>query len=37
MAIKIYGIQAQKITNGQTYTAKITSIEGRQVVELIEC
>lgn len=34
MQIKIYGEQAKAIKEGQTFTAKITSVEGRTVVVL---
>ncbi len=34
MQIKIYGEQAREIENGQVFIAKVTSIEGRDVVVL---
>jgi len=34
MQLKIYGQDAKEIKDGQTFTARITSVEGRQVVIL---
>lgn len=34
MQLKIYGEQAKEIKEGQTFTAKITDVEGRTVVVL---
>ena len=36
MSIRIYGQQAKEIKQGQQFVANITSVEGRQVVELQE-
>jgi len=35
MELKIYGEKAKEITEGQTFTAEIGSVEGRTVVTLI--
>lgn len=36
MSIKVFGAQAQSIEQGQQFTANVTYVEGRKVVELKE-